>query len=261
MGKSEKHLPFLIIFIGIISVLFLSQIFSNNLRIKILNVFRTPLKLISGSYYVLQDVISFNDLRSENKILKENISNLEKKISELREFSLENKRLRELLGFTESRRHKFVPAMVIARDPSGLKDTIIIDKGKKENVEKGMIAISGNGLVGRVRESGWTIARVLLITDRDSVVSAVVQRTRDEGAIVGNGRSGLIMKYLELNSSVKEGDEVITSGFGGVFEKGILIGEVVSVTKDASELYLTARVKPKVDVVQLEEVLVMRGKR
>lgn len=217
-----------------------------------------PLKVTSGSFYVLRDISGFKDTRNENRILRENIDNLEKKILDLREFGLENKRLRELLGFRKRKSHKFVPAMVIARDPSSLKDTVIIDKGKRNKVQKDMVVISGNGLVGRVRESGWSIARVLLITDRDSVVSSIVQRTRDEGAIVGNGRNGLLLRYLELNSKVKQGDEIITSGFGGVFEKGILIGEIVSVKKDASGLYLNAIVKPEVDISQLEEALVMR---
>lgn len=258
MGKPEKHLPFLVVFISIISILFLSQIFSSNFRIKILNMFRMPLKVASGSFYVLRDIKGFRDDRSENRLLKENIDNLEKEILGLRGLGLENKRLRGLLGFRKEESHKFVPAMVIARDPSGLKDTLIIDKGKRQKVQTDMVVISGNGLVGRVRESGWSIARVLLITDRDSVVSSMVQRTRDEGAIVGNGRNGLLMRYLELNSKVMQGDKVITSGFGGVFEKGILIGEVVSVKKDANGLYLNAIVKPEVDISQLEEALVMR---
>ncbi|NQV04031.1 MAG: rod shape-determining protein MreC, partial [Candidatus Omnitrophica bacterium] len=173
--------------------------------------------MASGSFYVLRDISGFRELRSKNRLLRENVDNLEKEILGLRELGLENKRLKELLGFRKES-HKFVPAMVIARDPSGLKDTIIIDKGKKQKVQKDMVVISGNGLVGRVRESGWSIARVLLITDRDSVVSSIVQSTRDEGAIVGNGRNGLLMRYLELNSKVKQGDKIIASGFGGVFE-------------------------------------------
>ena len=257
MGTKEKRLPFIITFISIVSILFLSQIFSNDSRIKILNIFRAPLKLISGSYYVLRDVSNFKELNRENKILKENVENLEREILNLREAVLENQRLRALLGFRESKKHRFIPSMVIARDPLGLKDTIIIDKGKGHDVRKDMVVISGNGLVGRVRESGWSISRVLLITDRDSVVGAVVQDTRDEGAIVGTG-SGLIMKYLELGSNVNKGDKVISSGFSGIFEKGILIGEVVSVEKDASGLYLNAKIEPEVDVMRLEEVLVMK---
>ncbi|MFC1623936.1 rod shape-determining protein MreC [Candidatus Omnitrophota bacterium] len=260
MGKTIKRSPFLVVSITVLTLFILSQIFSNESRIKILNAFRTPLKVISGSYYVLRDIPNFKELKNENKLLRERINNFDKKLLSLQEAHLENIRLRKLLGFRESKKHKFIPSMVIAKDPLGLGNTIIIDKGKKDNVDKDMVVISGNGLVGRVRESGWSIARILLITDRDSVVGGILHRTRDEGAIRGTA-SGITMKYLELNSTVKEGDSVVTSGFSGVFEKGILIGKVVSVEKDASGLYLRATLKPEVDMMRLEEVLVIRRKK
>lgn len=225
---------------------------------QILNIFRAPLRLTSGAYYALRDVSRYKDLSMDNKILRENMDNLEKKILDLGEINLENQRLRRLLGFIESRQHKVVPAMVIARDPLAMRDTIIIDKGKKQDVRINMDVISGNGLVGRVMETGWSISRVLLITDRDSIVSGIVQRTREEGAVLGNMRRGLVMKYMELDSDVKEGDEIITSGFGGMTKKGLLIGSVVSVEIDESGLYKNAIVKPEVDMMRLEEALVIR---
>ncbi len=258
MGRTQKPLPFIIVFIVVVFILSLFQISSNEFRIKILNIFRLPLKMASGLKYVLRDVSNFDELRKENKTLKENIASLKKNILDLQEISFENKRLRELLDFSQSKKRKVIPSMVIARDLSKLKDTIIIDKGKKHNIQKDMVVISGNGLVGRVRECGWSISRVLLITDTDSVVSGIVHRTRDEGAVTGNMQEGLIMKYLELDSDVKKGDKVITSGFGSVFEKGILIGEVVSIEKDERSLYLKAIVRPEVDVMRLEEVLVIQ---
>ena len=236
---------------------FLSHIFSSDSRLKILNIFRTPLKIISGSYYVLRDISNFKELNRENKILKENIGNLRKEVLNLREAGLENKRLRKLLEFTGLKKRKVLPAMVIARDPLISRGAIIIDRGKKDNLRKDMTVISGNGLVGRVRETGWTISRVLLIIDPDSVVSGILGDERNEGAVAGTG-SGLVMKYLELDSHVKKGDKVITSGFGGIFERGILIGKVVSVNKDPSGLYLKAVVRQEVDMARLEEVLVIR---
>ncbi|MFC1667612.1 rod shape-determining protein MreC [Candidatus Omnitrophota bacterium] len=258
MARSSKNLPFIVVCISIVSVIFLSQFFSSDSRIKILNIFRTPLKMISGSYYALRDVSNFKELSNENKILRENVSNLEKEILNLREAHLENQRLRSLLDFKESKKRKFMPSMVIARDSLGVRGAIIIDKGKRDGLRKDMAVISGNGLVGRVRETGWSISRVLLITDRDSVVSGIVKRTRDEGAVAGNMPSGLIMKYLDLDCDVKNGDKVITSGFSGVFEKGVLVGEIASIYKDVSGLYLRAVLKPEVDMMKLEEVLVIR---
>jgi len=256
--KPEKNLPITAVFIFIAAIVALSQIFSSDFRIKTLNVFRMPLKIISGSVYALRDLAGFRETLMENKLLRENISNLEKELLNLKEARLENERLKKLLDFKESEGHKFAPALVIAKDPSGLSDTVIIDRGRKDKIEKGMIVISGSGITGRVIETGWRISRVLLVTDYDSVFSGVVERTRDEGAVSGNMRAGLIMKYLDLGCDVKKGDKVITSGLYGIFEKGILIGEVISVEADYSGLYINAIIKPEVDIRKLEEVLVVR---
>ena len=258
MNKSIKDYPFVVIFIIVIFVVFLSQSFPNDSKINILNLFRPALKLISGTFFMLRDTVSYRDAMVENKILHENIDNLENRIVELQEAELENKRLRGLVGFIESRGRKFIPARLIAKDPMVSRQVVIIDKGKKDGVRKGMAVISGKGFVGRVRECGWSISRVLLITDSDSVLSGIVQRTRDEGAVAGNGQAGLIVKYLDISCDVMQGDKVITSGVGHVSEKGILIGDVVSVTQDNSGLYKNAVVRPAVDIMKLEEVLVIR---
>lgn len=258
MTKPEKNLPIIAVFIFIAAIVALSQIFSSDFRIKTLDIFRTPLKIISGSVYALRDVAGFREILQENKLLRENISNLEKELLNFQEAKLENERLKKLLDFKESEKRRFLPALVIAKDPSGLSDAVIIDRGRKDRIEKGMIAISGSGVAGRVIETGWRISRVLLITDYNSVFSGVVERTRDEGAVSGNMRAGLIMKYLDIGCDVKKGDKIITSGLYGIFEKGILIGEVVSVEPDSSGLYINAIIKPEVDIRKLEEVLVVR---
>ncbi|MDP2920849.1 MAG: rod shape-determining protein MreC [Candidatus Omnitrophota bacterium] len=258
MVKLKKNLSIIAALIFIAAIAIFSQIFSSDFRIKTLDVLRVPLKVISGSVYTLRDVAGFSEMRRENKLLKESMSGLETELLNLREARLENERLRKFLDIKESDKRKFVPAMVIAKDPTGLSDSVIIDRGKKDGLEKGMIVISGSGLAGRVIETGWRISRALLITDYDSVFSGMVERTREEGAVAGNMRAGLIMKYLDIGSDVKKGDLVITSGLYGVFEKGVLIGEIVSLETDSSGLYINAVVKPKVDVKKLEEALVVR---
>jgi len=256
--KPQKNFPIIAVLVFIAAVTLLSQIFSSDFRVKTLDLLRIPLKLISGSVYALRDVANFMEIRAENKILKENTANLEMELLNLREAALENERLKKFLDFKESDRRKFVPALVIARDPSGLNDTVVIDGGRKDKIEKGMVVISGGGLAGRVIETGWRISRVLLITDYDSTFSGVIETTRDEGAVSGSMRAGLVMKYLDIGCNATKGDKVITSGLYGVFEKGLLIGEVVSLEQDSSGLYMNAIVKPEVDIRKLEEVLVVR---
>lgn len=258
MIKPDKNLSLIFAFVATLAAILIFRASQDDSRIKALNVFRAPLKIISGAYYALQDVSNFSEIRNENRVLKDSIKNLEMEVLRLQEARLENERLRKLLDFREEKTRKFVPALVIARDPSELTHTIIIDKGKKDKIVKDMLVISGGGLVGRVRETGWSISRVLLITDYDSAFSAMVERTRDSGAVKGVMREGLVMKYLELDCDVQKGDKVVTSGLSGVFEKGVLIGDVVSVEKDPGGLYLNAKIRPEVDIMKLEEVLVMR---
>lgn len=117
-------------------------------------------------------------------------------------------------------------------------------------------------MVGRVIEvaDGW--AKVRTIVDGKSAVSGIVQRNRDNGLLKGNNSLGsedglCRMIYLPEDSNVTAGDKVLTSGLGEIFPKGIYIGEIIEVTKDTRELYMTAIVKPGVDFQRLEEVLVV----
>nr|MBC8473702.1 hypothetical protein [Candidatus Omnitrophota bacterium] len=137
MENSYKNLPLRKLLIFAVCIILISQIFSSDFRIKILNIFRFPLKLVSGSYYVLRDIPDFKEIRKENRLLRENIGNLNGKLVDLEESRIENKRMRQLLGFREDNKRKIIPAMVIAREALGLGDTIVIDKGKAQGVYKG----------------------------------------------------------------------------------------------------------------------------
>ncbi len=207
---------------------------------------------------MLKDVSTYREFNNQKKILEVNIESLEKENLRLREERLENERLKKLLNFTQGKDTKYIPSMVIGKDFLMAQDSIIIDKGKKHNIKKDMTVINGVALVGRVYEVGWSLSRVILITNKDMFVGGIVERTRDIGSVTGNGSSELIMRYLELGCDVKASDEVISSGFSGIFEKGMLIGKVVRVEKDPSGLYLFAIIKPQVDINKLEEVLVIK---
>ena len=114
------------------------------------------------------------------------------------------------------------------------------------------------GLVGRVLEVGRYSSRILLITDPNSKVGTVIQRNRQGGILVGRPDGRCKMIYIALDSDVTKGDKVITAGFGSVFPKGILIGEVLSVGKEPGRLYKYAIVRPAQDMTKLEEVLCIK---
>jgi len=117
--------------------------------------------------------------------------------------------------------------------------------------------VDGHGLVGVVTATAPTAARAMLLLDRRSAVDAMVQRSRARGIVRGRGSGDLEFVFMVRGDDVRVGDEVITSGVGGVHPKGLRIGTVVSVRADRDELLHAARVDPAVDFGRLEQVFVM----
>jgi len=149
---------------------------------------------------------------------------------------------------------------IIGRDPSHWSQTILLNKGQKQGIEIDMAVLGTEGLVGRVIavEPHWS--KVLLITDPDSKVGAILERSRETGLLVGTSRGLLTLEYLSTGADVREGDRVLTAGFGEIFPKGILIGEVVGFGIREETLLMYALVKPQEKLSQLEEVLCLKRK-
>jgi len=200
----------------------------------------------------------FASLREENRLLNERIDLLSRRIEELKIVSSDNDRLKDLLDFKKTLAFTTIPAQVIGRDPSNWSNSLIIDKGLVNGVSRNKAVISTTGLVGKVAETGRSSSKVLLITDPASRVGVIIERTRDGGILIGRPDSRCKMIYIGLDSDVKAGDRVITAGFGGVFPKDILVGEVESVGKETGRLYKYAVVKTAEDMSRLEEVLCIR---
>jgi rod shape-determining protein MreC len=196
---------------------------------------------------------------NENERLKARVRELEGEKSRLLEEEATNKRLRELMEFRSEWAPKSMTASVIANSASTYFHTLIIDKGKKDGVEKGMAVISALGVVGQVVSTSSRNAKVLLVTDAHSGVDAMGQRTRARGIVSGSLESGTVMKYVKRSEDVKEGDRLVTSGLDGVFPKGLMIGTVSKVNKKNLGLFQYIEVSLAVDPGRVEEVLVVRG--
>lgn len=227
-----------------------------------------------GMYTVSSTVYNFfsmveerRSMRSNYEELKEKVANLEKELVKLEELEKENKRLKELLRFSNQNEEFVVTgARVIAKNPGNWFNLITIDKGKKDGISVNMAVVTEKGLVGRVVEVAERWSKVRTIVDGQSAVSAIIQRNRDNGIVKGNNslvtEDGMCrMIYLPEDSSVVEGDKVITSGLGDIFPKGIYIGEVKEVIKEERNLYKTAIIEPGADFERLEEVLVVVSSR
>jgi len=129
---------------------------------------------------------------------------------------------------------------------------------KKDGIFKDMAVVSSQGLVGRVREVGKTFGKVMLINDVNSKVACLLQRTREQGLLVGTPEGRCKLIYLSLEDDIAKGDTVITSGTGSIYPKGMLIGEVVYVAKERGRLYKYAIVKPYAELSKIEEVLCIK---
>jgi len=173
-----------------------------------------------------------------------------------RELELENARLRKFIHFQDSSGGILVAAKVIGRDPSPWSRTIMIDKGSLDNLEKGLPVLVSEGVVGQVVEVSRRYARVLLVTDRNSSVDALVQNSRARGIVQGNNSDTCWFQYALRKDEIHPDEIIVSSGLDGVFPKGLVVGRVVDVKKEDSQLFQSITIKTSVDFHKLEEVLV-----
>lgn len=226
----------------------------------------TPLNAVSGIFNRVALTISDNINRlSDVQSLQRRIADLESALAlyqselvELREIESDYARLSSLLEYRNTvRAQETVTADVIGVDVgSGLR-TIAINRGTRDGIAVGMPVVTGQGLVGRVIQVSANAARVMLVTEPSSSVSARLQTTRVEGAVVGLASGNLRMDLIPLDSQVREGDLVLTSGLGGNFPPDIVIGVVTSVRPSERGLYQEAQVRSLINFDTLEFVLVV----
>ncbi len=206
---------------------------------------------------VWNDYLMLVGVRKENKTLREEIENLEQERASLLSKERENRRLKKLLRLKEDYEFPSVVAGVIGEDAVGWYRSFFINRGSDDGVAAGMAATVAAGVVGRITRSSATVSKVLLITDPDLSLDCRVGRTRDRGILSGQLNGMCILRYVGLQSEMKPGDDVVTSGLGGIFPKGLRVGVIESVHPGSQGLFLEAIVAPAVDFSTVEEVLVI----
>lgn len=194
-------------------------------------------------------------LRTENQRLSAEVARLREENARLRPDAQENTRLRALLGFKQQLPYRALAGRVVGRDPSQWFSTVVVDRGASEGVMRDDPVITSDGVVGHVIETAGSWARVLLVADPRSAVSVVLDRSREVGVVVGQGRSDLKVTYLSREADVKAGDLVLTSGLGPIYPKGLPVGTVVSVSR--TTMFQEAVVHPTSDLGHLEDVLIV----
>ncbi len=194
----------------------------------------------------------------ENRRLKEEIERLRLENAILKEEALATARLEEYLGFKRRSPLDLVAVRIIGRDPAGWSESVVIDKGRRDGVERGMGAITPDGVAGRVVEVYRGSAKVLLIVDPNSAVDVMVQRTRVRGIAKGMGDGLMRLLYIPKDADVRPGDVVITSGLSGIFPKGLPVGVVTEVSEGDKTFFKYVEMEPMVDTNRLEELLIVR---
>jgi len=212
---------------------------------------------IQGVTDIWRDYVDLRALREENKRLQLETTTLKRRLDQLQEQALETQRLERLLAMRQASQAEFLTARVVGKDATNWFKTILLDRGSLEGVRRNQPVLAPDGLVGKVVEVTPTSARVQLLTDPVNAVGGLIQRTRVTGIVSGNLGAGGRVRYLPLLADVVVGDEVVTSGMGGVFPKGILIGRITAVERRSGALFQEAALQPAVDLSRLEEVLIL----
>jgi rod shape-determining protein MreC len=253
-NQKDKIVKALIIFSAAILIILTSSA-ARLVRINLTDTSTPLLRSFNSFLKLLEGIAPFAALREENRILHERMDLLTRMAEETQAVHDENSRLRNLLNFRKIIPYISIPAQIIGRDPSNWSNSAIIDKGSRHGISENMAVVSTRGLIGRVVEVGRYSSKVLLITDPNLKAGVLIRRNRQGGLLVGMSGSRCKIIYISLDSDAKAGDKVMTAGFGSVFPKGILIGEIEKVGKEKGRLYKYAIVKPSQDLSKLEEVL------
>ncbi len=197
-------------------------------------------------------------LRQQNADLEAQVAQLQKQVVDLQESQADFNLLAALLNYARSQPDShYAAANVIGRDTSPFLSYIIIDLGSDSGVARDQPVVTDSGLVGTVVEVNCCAAKVRLITDPSSAVNARLQQSRDEGVAVGRFGGGLELQYLSQQAHVKPGDLVLSSGLGGGYPPGIVVGTVNAVQRQSFDVLQTASLTPGVDFNRLEIVLVI----
>ena len=182
----------------------------------------------------------------------------------LRDVEQEVNRLRHALNYRERADFKLVPAEIITREASTWWRTITINRGTRDGIQGDMPVVTDQGLVGKTTTVSESISIVLLVSDENCRVAASVEGTREQGIVSGERVAGALTPMLDLNflskqANLQPGMKVFTSGVGGVFPGGLLVGTVASYR--VRELDGQARVTPAVDMAKLQDVFVVIGRK
>jgi rod shape-determining protein MreC len=202
-------------------------------------------------YFFLTDVVQ------QNEQLKLVVQRLISEKNQLIERIASQKRLEKLMTYEDDWKKKALVASVIGRDATQWSKVVVINRGTINGIKDHLAVITDAGVIGQVIHAGLNTSKVLLIVDSRSAVDALFQDNRVSGVVVGAGEDECQLKFVPNAADVKVGDSVLSSGLGGIFPKGLMIGKVSQVFRKKQGLFQRITLTPSSDLSRLEEVLVL----
>jgi rod shape-determining protein MreC len=199
----------------------------------------------------------FEDLSEENKKLRDGLFLESLKNQKLQENLLENLRLRRLLTFKENSEYNYTSATIIGSGQEQSVRSLILNVGRNDGIRKNFAVVTERGLVGKIFDVDNHYAFTQIVMDRNTLVSARLQKSREVGVIGWSGNLWLDLNYISKEVEIEKGEIVLTSGLSQIYPKGLKIGIVVEIQENDYELYKKIKVKPAVEINQLEEVFVL----
>jgi len=212
--------------------------------------------ILGGIRHVWHGYVDLRQVRADNEVLRRQLAEAQIGLQEQKALADRTRGLERLLELRDRSNLDTVAAEIIAGGATPDFRTVTIDKGSREGLLPDMAVIAPAGVVGRVVVPSASAAKVQLLIDHNAGVGALIERSRAQGLVVGEGDEWLRMEYVSEVADVASGDLVVTSGIDGIYPKGFIIGRVVTVEKSGGA-YRRILVRPAVDFSSIEEVLVV----
>ena len=191
----------------------------------------------------LSEIGSLGTLNKANQNLEQQNAQLMKELAELRELKTENAELRKELNYSSKNQRTLVGADVIGYQPDSVRKLIQINRGANDGIKKGQVVIDEGNLVGRIYGVSARSASVLLVNDANFRAVVIDQKTRAPGIVAGQIGGSVNMERIPRDKTVNKGDIIITSGLGGEFPSGLIVGEVSSVKRPGESIFNVAQLK------------------
>jgi rod shape-determining protein MreC len=227
-----------------------------------LSLVTSPIRaLFQGSRDVVvestEGLMRLRNVDAENQEIKGRMAQLEVELQRMAELDAENQRFKSLLDFKEKSKLKLLPARIVSRDMSMFMRSARIDRGSEHGVQRGMAVVSPQGVVGQVDRVFDGEAVIQFLTDLNSRLDGVVERSRTQVIVGGSIEGDMKLYFLARRADVRQGDVVFSSGTGSIFPAGFKIGTIVGHSQDPDAILEDAELEPAVSFGALEEIFVV----